>query len=174
MIKKTVENFIRKIVNPQNNPGELHNKQENPEINADNKPESTETVIEGMGLSVIKDSYTGLNLECKIGYSVQCTFGVIDEKTFELMTSFETPKDILKKYIDACFDICFREAFPCGAEYEELPQNIRKISDFIKNKITGISESNGMAIETLVMKDIVLDENDRNMFERMRMMKSGK
>ena len=80
-------------------------------------------------------------------------------------------KDILYKFINVCFSACFREAYPNGAEYQELSTSGQKLNDIIKNKIAGILENNGIAIEELSVDNIILADNEKNMFERMRSMK---
>lgn len=124
--------------------------------------------IEGTSLIIVKDSDTGLNLDCKVEYSIRCVVRIIDEKTYEIVTSAEPVEDILKKYFDACFGMAFREACPNGAEYKDLLADNQKVSDCIKNRTADILASNGISIETLNVEKISLDENTGNMFETMR------
>ena len=133
----------------------------------------SEEWVEGSSLILVNDTYTGLNLSCNVKYAVCCTVKVSDEKAFKIATASETTKDILKKYIDVCFGACVREAYPNGAEYETLLTSIQKVNDIIKNKNAGILASSGIEIEALVVSDIILEANEKNMFERTRNMKAA-
>ncbi|MCQ2519385.1 MAG: hypothetical protein MJ107_02515 [Lachnospiraceae bacterium] len=129
--------------------------------------------INGSGLVVVKDTFTGLKLDSMAEYSVSCTVNVIDEEVFNHVTASQSLKDLLNNYIGTCFGMCLREAYPDGIEYEELTTGAVNISENIKNQVSDILEVNGIALETASVDSIIIDENSRNMLEKMHKMKAG-
>lgn len=129
---------------------------------------NVQETIGGSGLLLVKDSLTGLALDCDVRFAVRIDLRVTNEEDYRFFTSAEPINLTLKSLIDACFPSCCRSAYPGGVEWKDLAAAPLPIAAELRETILPMLASRGVEPESVQFLQFVPDDRAAAMIENAR------